>query len=178
MRLHTKSIIRLLSERLEEEPRSGAEVGVWRGGNAADLLAHFKNLSLLLVDAYDAKLSRSISNTKQDEYQKAFEEAWTYTFPYRTRSTFLLTDTLTAAESVEDQSLDFVFLDASHDFDSVRDDILAWRSKVRPGGIMCGHDYDGRGDKKGFFGVRRAVHSIFEDDQVMKRAGLVWAVQV
>ena len=35
-------------------------------------------------------------------------------------------------------------MDADHSYDSVRNDVAAWRSKVRPGGILCGHDCEGR----------------------------------
>ena len=39
-------------------------------------------------------------------------------------------------------SLDFVFIDAEHTFESVLDDLSAWWPKVRPGGLLAGHDYD------------------------------------
>jgi len=48
---------------------------------------------------------------------------------------------LAAAERIEDASLDFVYLDANHDFRHVTDDIDEWGRKVRGGGIIAGHDY-------------------------------------
>lgn len=45
-----------------------------------------------------------------------------------------------AASLFVDESLDLVSLDASHDYESVRDDILAWRPKVRRGGVLMGDD--------------------------------------
>jgi hypothetical protein len=39
-----------------------------------------------------------------------------------------------------DNSLDFVFIDASRDYDSVKADILGWWPKVKPGGLLAGHD--------------------------------------
>ncbi len=47
-----------------------------------------------------------------------------------------------AASRYSDDSLDFVFIDASHDRESVGNDLSAWWPKVRPGGILAGHDYD------------------------------------
>ncbi len=39
-------------------------------------------------------------------------------------------------------SCDLVFLDASHDEASVLADLEAWYPKVRPGGLLAGHDFD------------------------------------
>ena len=60
------------------------------------------------------------------------------------------------ASQYADQSLDFVFLDASHDEKSVRRDIAGWRPKIKPGGVLAGHDYS----SKSFPGVKRAVDSM------------------
>jgi hypothetical protein len=35
----------------------------------------------------------------------------------------------------------FVYIDAAHDYDSVRDDLAAWYPKLAPGGLIGGHDY-------------------------------------
>jgi glycosyltransferase involved in cell wall biosynthesis len=60
-----------------------------------------------------------------------------------------------ASKLYEDNSLDFVFIDASHEYEDVKADILAWLPKVKIGGILAGHDYDT------FEGVNRAVDEIF-----------------
>jgi predicted O-methyltransferase YrrM len=46
-----------------------------------------------------------------------------------------------AARHYEDLSLDMVFIDADHSYESVRNDIAAWLPKVRLGGILAGHDF-------------------------------------
>ena len=47
--------------------------------------------------------------------------------------------------------MDFVFLDAAHDYENVKEDILSWYPKVKVGGWLTGHDYF-----LGHFGVKKA----------------------
>lgn len=60
-----------------------------------------------------------------------------------------------AAAQFADQSVDFVFIDANHTYEFVRDDINAWLPKIKPGGIIAGHDYNPPHE------VERAVNEIF-----------------
>jgi predicted O-methyltransferase YrrM len=46
-----------------------------------------------------------------------------------------------AAEQFADNSVDFVFIDADHTYESVKKDIVSWLPKVKPSGIISGHDY-------------------------------------
>jgi len=46
-----------------------------------------------------------------------------------------------AANDFEDYSLDAVYVDAEHDYESVLADIRAWKNKIKIDGILCGHDF-------------------------------------
>jgi len=74
-----------------------------------------------------------------------------------------------AASLIQDQSLDFVYLDAGHNYDSVIADLEAWRPKVKPGGLLCGDDYlDGVLMYEGatIFEVKRAVDDYATRNQI------------
>lgn len=60
-----------------------------------------------------------------------------------------------AAVSWQDPPLDLIFIDADHSYANCRADILAWRPLLRPGGILCGHDY-----AQGWDGVIKAVNEL------------------
>jgi len=53
--------------------------------------------------------------------------------------------------------LDFVYLDARHDFDSVTEDLTLWFPKLRWAGILAGHDYYDGVFQEGIYGVKSAV---------------------
>jgi predicted O-methyltransferase YrrM len=50
-------------------------------------------------------------------------------------------DSAESASDFADASLDFIFIDAAHDYDSVVKDLAAWWPKLKTNGIFAGHDY-------------------------------------
>jgi hypothetical protein len=54
----------------------------------------------------------------------------------------IIADSIAASQLFRDASLDWVHLDARHDYVSVKADIGAWLPKVKPGGWLSGDDYD------------------------------------
>lgn len=50
----------------------------------------------------------------------------------------------TAASLMRDRWLDLVFIDGDHSYTSTLADIIGWLPKVRPGGILAGHDCECR----------------------------------
>jgi hypothetical protein len=70
--------------------------------------------------------------------------------------------------------INFVFIDAAHDYDSVKADILAWRPLVAKGGILSGHDYDW-----GYPGVVHAVRELISQTPNQAAGGSsIWYTQL
>lgn len=59
-----------------------------------------------------------------------------------------------AAATFADNSVDFIWIDADHNYDAVKADLVAWTPKLKPGGVMGGHDFD-------WDGVESAVRERF-----------------
>lgn len=56
--------------------------------------------------------------------------------------TLIIADSIMASRLFGGASIDWVHLDARHDYASVKADIQAWLPKVKPGGWLSGDDYD------------------------------------
>jgi len=98
----------------------GVEVGVSKGNFSAHMLKNINGLNLIGIDPYDTR---------------SLERFSFYNFSLITQSSE------EAVDLIEDNSLDFVYIDGNHTFDFVIMDIIIWSKKVKKGGIISGHDY-------------------------------------
>ena len=173
MKRHAKSLINLLKHHFGAYRYiAGAEVGVWRGELSRELLVHLPRLTLWMVDPWE-KLDGCPTMKQWDQVIEAREEA------ERTTSTLrrvICQMTSLEASKWAKRQFQFVFIDADHRYESVRDDIIAWHLLVTPNGIICGHDYNGIMDKRGRWGVKRAVDERY-GSRVNRLPGNVWWVQ-
>lgn len=62
---------------------------------------------------------------------------------------------------------DMVFIDGTHDYEDVRRDILTWIARLKPGGLMAGHDI-------AMDGVFRAVMELFPRNWTMEPLTDIW----
>ena len=84
---------------------------------------------------------------KQCRYsQKKFDE--TYLTAQRTvagygdRAILRRNFSVQAASTVAPHALDFMYIDARHDYEGLSEDLRAWWPRLCPGGLIAGHDYD------------------------------------
>lgn len=122
------------------EFRRGVEVGVERGAFSEVLLRENPLLRLSCVDAWQAYKGYR-DHVSQSKLDRFYVETGERLAPFGGRATLIRQFSVEAAEGFADGSLDFVYLDAAHDLRSVITDIAVWSKKVRPGGILAGHDY-------------------------------------
>lgn len=125
----------------------GAEVGVYKGETSQYLLSVFPSLQLLCVDPYV-----DYSEYEEDRTSECMSEAEAIARQrlehFGKRAKFIKDYSVSAAKSVGDNCLDFVFIDAIHTYEAVKEDIEAWYPKVRSGGLVMGHDVSWSGVKE------------------------------
>ena len=135
-----------------------AEIGV-RDGETAMILAMTAGVNHYL--AVDINRNTVLTEWIRRRKRKIFD--------------YVIRPSLSASMDVKDKSLDLVFIDAAHDYESIAEDIKAWLPKVRDGGIICGHDYlPGEYD-----GVVKAVDENFEKvDVETDTVSAVWSIKI
>jgi hypothetical protein len=138
---------------LLHRPALGAELGAHTGKFTEHLLSAHRGLSMYAIDTWVVRPRYETYNF--DNVRKDFSRR---IGRFGNRVRVLQMETVAAADRVQDGTLDFVFIDADHSYEAVAADIDAWRSKIKPGGILSGHDY---GHPR-FPGVDRAVDERFK----------------
>jgi hypothetical protein len=145
----------------------GAEVGVAAGLYSEVLCRSNPNLLLYCIDPWiqSAYAPENIEATvPQGVYDTDYEKTKAKLIHYN--CAIVRETSLKAAELFPDNSFDFVYIDANHDFVNVTNDIDTWKKKVRPGGILSGHDYCYYSYRK-FNHVKRVVETYFRCYRMM-----------
>ena len=142
----------------------GVEVGVRDGDFSEHMLANWHGHQGVyhLVDpwrAQDKTLYNDVSNVEQAEQDARYAKVVaTMAARFPDRSAVHRALSVDAAATFADASLDFVYVDARHDYAGVLEDLRAWWPKLRKGGLLAGHDFVPDGEhKEGAFGVQLAV---------------------
>jgi len=128
------------------------EVGSWLGRSISFLAVEFINLNkfpkIHSVDIWDDSGKHIKPYTDVEDGDYIFYRAYLKNIePVNNIVNPIRLPSIKASELFEDNSIDFCFIDANHEYEFVLDDIRAWYPKVKQGGIIAGHDYAGEGVK-------------------------------
>jgi len=80
-----------------------------------------------------------------------------------------------AVNMYKDRFFDFIYIDASHHYDAVIEDINNWKNKVKVGGYLGGHDYL---ESEGYSDVIKAVSEVFNKDEVEVFEDSSWIIKI
>lgn len=151
------------------------EVGVWKGRSASYMAVEIhnseKNILFDCVDTWEGSIEHLDESdpTKYDPILKEedglYNEYLKNIEPVKHIINSIRMTSVEASKLYKDESLDFVFIDAAHDTESVKEDIAHWFPKVKKGGILAGHDYTWSSE------VQNAVHSFFKLGEFQEREG-------
>lgn len=140
-----------------------AEIGVGYGHFSWELLRTWKGDRLYSIDPYQHQegVQMDASNVSQKEHDEIFALAKKTLKEYKNRSVIICDFSVRASTIFQNETFDFVYIDARHDYRSVNADLNAWYPKVKEGGIIAGHDYKNSFVRNNLVEVQRAVDNFF-----------------
>ena len=129
------------------------EIGVWLGKStlymAEEIKKSGKNIKFYAIDPFEicgkmidpfpVPARKGQPWTMEQSY---FHDHWKkVSEPVKDYVQLLKGYSYDEVRGFEDESIDFVFIDGEHDYESVKKDIKDWLPKVKKGGVIAGHDY-------------------------------------
>ena len=147
--------------------KSGVEVGVNEGENIFEIAKNNSKLKIYGVDPYKIQKENILYNEEYNDEslsiikRKILKESLKYP-----NLKIIIDRSDNASKQFDKESIDFVFIDGDHSYESVKTDINCWEPKVKEDGLIMGHDYNW-GD------VARAVGENFTEVWILPDS--VWA---
>lgn len=149
------------------------EVGVHEGQTAKHIKKACPSIQeYFMVDPwkeYSGEGSGSLSKVKQKNWNDIYKRVANH-FQSDPRFSIMRMDSMAASSLFEENSLDFIFIDAVHEYEACKEDIKIWYPKVRIGGILSGDDFS-----DSYPGVKKAVQELFPTFGTS--GGRVWYVK-
>jgi hypothetical protein len=133
-----------------------AELGVNRGEFSNEIISTTNPLALHLVDIWGTdRYHNGLLNDVKNKFKGEIENKVVWI--HQKLST-------NAASDFADGYFDFIYIDTDHSYSTTRDELLAYLPKMKPNGIIAGHDYSiGNWIKAYRYGVIEAVHEFCVD---------------
>ena len=133
------------------------ELGVAKGDSLWPLIFHGRPKYALAIDVWDEEAMSYFSQKRHDynyaQVQKIFSKVTL------TDLDIVKGDHSILVDNYEDESFDYIYIDSDHRYEQTVRDIAQWWPKVKKGGILAGHDYNGRNKA---YGVIQAVDEFVE----------------
>lgn len=154
-------------------PKGGevAEIGVAKGEFSRLILANAKPRKLHLIDlwAHQAREDYAMDgNNADDGEQDRRHQAVLDQFAAEIRDSIVSIHraySYDAAQDFADGQLDWIYIDALHSYDEVLSDLRRYKDKVKPDGLILGHDYANHWRAQEMqFGVVEAVNDFVEQE--------------
>lgn len=145
-------------------PAVAVELGAWKGRSAGFMGVEIANsgkpIRFTTVDHWRGSSCEESHASDPDVQAGRLYDAFLENIrPVREFVNIVRDDSVAAAATFEDESIDFLYVDASHTYEGVLRDLMAWYPKVKTGGVIAGDDWCFA--DRGELGVRYAVSDFF-----------------
>ena len=141
----------------------GVEVGVWRGWNAIEILNNTSVGKLFLCDAWKRQVWSKHEQQSDEKHESDLAECRHNLRGHLAGGRAIIVRGTSAEVALTNRTippLDFAYIDACHEYDFVMEDLINWSKRLKPNGVLCGHDFTDPHPNaiKWGFGVVKAVN--------------------
>ena len=123
----------------DKKYKIGIEVGTYEGEFSKQILNNWDGI-LYSLDVWD-KLSDEYVDSSNKSSVETIYKVIDNINGFEDRSVLIRTSSEYGSKMFPDEYFDFVYIDANHKYEYVKNDIDYWYSKIKPGGMISGHDY-------------------------------------
>jgi hypothetical protein len=119
----------------------GCEVGVCHGFTTEYMLKNVPTISkIYAVDSYPSFVDWDGTRVTAERQQETKQRCFQRLSPFIDKVVFSYDDSAKFSQTLEDGSLDFVFIDGDHSYEATLKDCQLYWPKVKSGGMFAGHD--------------------------------------
>ena len=165
------------SEMVERFPNGSrfVEIGCWLGKSSVymgvEIINSGKDIKFDCIDSWNfapGEIDPDFVAPEDVMIDKVYDEFLMNVTPLSSVLTSYRVNSIDGSKLYKDNSLEFVYIDASHTYNNVMDDLECWFPKVKDGGFIGGHDYVVGN------GVHRAVNGFFNNKKIDRREDNTW----
>lgn len=118
----------------------GVEIGVFKGEFSNIILNHWGG-TLYMVDVWRELGDEYLDESNNKLHHEVYKNTMNNIKGHEDRGIMIRATSKEASKMFNEESLDFIYIDANHSYDFVVEDINLWFPKLKKGGVMSGHDY-------------------------------------
>ena len=148
------------------------EVGAFLGQSAVymgvEIINSGKNIKFDCIDHWEG--SEEHNDNDEVNLERLYEDFLENIKPVKGIINPIRANSIDASKLYKLNSLDFIFIDASHDTDAVKADLMHWMPRLKEDGVIAGDDLDNGG-------VAEAVKWFF-DNEKLDIVGRQWMVDL
>jgi len=141
------------------------ELGVFKGDFSKFIYETMNPSNLYLIDIFEGIMGSGDKDGQNMQFvnlSNEYENIKQY-FIDKPNVFVIKSTTFNFLSSIDDETIDLIYIDANHEYSSVKEDLTKSFNKIKYGGYICGHDYT----SPRFDGVVKAVDEFCEEKKLI-----------
>jgi predicted O-methyltransferase YrrM len=153
----------VFNEHFGDKKIVGAEIGVCLAASTEHFMKNVPNIEkYFAIDNYPAYTDWNGADFNEERQSLMKKYAFDVLQPYKDKIQFVYEDSTKFAQSIDDESLDFIFIDGDHSYEGFLKDLENYFAKIKVGGIISGDDIS-------LVSIRNGLKEFFKEKNIEVR---------